>query len=156
MAGLLAFVHALSLFSWVGGLLFLFLVAVPAAGQVLADDLARAVTRQLLRGYHALGVACGLVALVSLAALATLPEGVGRVGPRLGLLVIMLGLTLADAAMLQPRIERDLAAWRAVDPGTGRQQLARLHRLERLALQTHATVLLCGLINLWLWMGGSH
>ena len=156
MRGLLAFVHALSLASWIGGLLFLFLVAVPAAGQVLTDDLARAVTRQLLRGYHALGVACGLVALVSLAALATLPESGARVGPRAGLLVTMLVLTLAGGATLQPRIERELGALRAADPAAGRQRLARLQRLERLALQTDATVLLCGLMNLWLWLGGSH
>lgn len=155
MSGMLAYLHALSLVGWVGGLLFLFLVAVPAAGQVLADDLAGAMTRQLLRGYHALGVACGLVALVSLAALAALPDGAARVGPRAGLLVTMLGLTLVGGTALQPRIERELTALRGADPAAGRQRLARVQRLERLALQTHATVLLCGLMNLWLWMGGS-
>ena len=148
MSALLAYLHALCLMGWVGGLLFLFLVAVPATGQVLADDLASAVTRQMLRGYHALGVACGLVALVSLAALATLPEGLARAGPRAALLVTMLGLTLAGGAALQPRIERVAAALRGADSAAGRRRLARL---ERLALQTHATVLLCGLLNLWLW-----
>ncbi len=155
MASLLDFIHLLSLSAWVGGLLLLFLVVTPTLHQVLSDDLDRAVSQRVQAAFRPVALACGLGALVSLLALAGLHGREGWLEWRLALLAAMLALTFYAAWVLQPRIDRMLHATPDFDPREGSSpRSGRLLRLQRQAWQTDGTVLLLGLIALWLSAGG--
>jgi uncharacterized membrane protein len=152
---LFGFIHLLSLSAWVGGLLLLFLIVNPAICQVLSDDLAHVVSQRLQAAFSSLAVACGLGALASLMALAAFRGQDAWLGVRVALLAAMLALTLYGTWVLQPRIAKILHARANFDPrGDAHPQNRALLRLQKQAWQTDGTVLLLGLITLWLSVGG--
>ena len=155
MATLLDFIHLLSLGVWVGGLLLLFLVVTPTIFQVLSDDLARTLALHVQRSFSSVALTCALGALGSLLGQAALQGGEAWLGVRLGLLAAMLGLTLYGTWVLQPQMDKMLHAAAEFDPREETDpQTRRLIRTQKLAWQSEGTVLLLGLIALWLSVGG--
>ena len=148
------FTHFLSLSIWIGSLLFLLSVVMPALAGMLADELADAVSRQLLRAYHAIAGACAFGAVGSLLLLARV-SSVPHAVPRLSLLLVMSMMTGVVGWIVQPRIDALRQAMPDYDPqGSVTEQAQRLARLQRTAVQVDGLVLLLGLLNLWLSLGG--
>ncbi|MFQ5719139.1 MAG: DUF4149 domain-containing protein [Acidobacteriota bacterium] len=156
MEPVLQFTHFLSLCIWTGSLIFLLWAVLPVLRDVLSDDLARLVTRHVLRAYYLLAGTCAVIAVLSLMGLIR-GRPVHLAGVRLAILLGMSVLTAVAGWVLQPRIE---ALFQALRDGGSHERsassLAQLTRLDRLALQINSLVLLLGLLTVWLSIGGPH
>lgn len=154
MSSGLGFIHFLSLSVWVGGLLFLLGIVIPTLAHVLSDDLAESVGRHMMRTYYIVAGVCAVGAVGSL---------MGMVGtatvllawPRLALLLGMSILTGFDGWFVEPRIKTLRQEIPDTHPdGAVQEQASRLARLQRATIQIEGLVLLLGLLNLWLSVGG--
>jgi hypothetical protein len=138
----LRFVALLALAVWVGGLIALGGIAAPATFDVLAlrripDDrlLAGAIIGEILRRFHLVEYACGLLVPLSLIARAILGPRPRRFAMRAGLATVMLGAVLYSGLVVSPRIERiqkdaGVAPSRLAENDPRRIEFGRLHGLS--------------------------
>jgi hypothetical protein len=138
----LRFILVLSLIIWLGGIIFFSFVTAPAVfSSLLPDGLpglaARDIIRKSLHGLHLMGATCAVLFLISSAVL-------HRARQRSQLLVIlMLTLTIASQYVVTRLIEvvqydRDPAA------------IKTFNRLHSLSVSLEGTVLILGLVVVWL------
>jgi hypothetical protein len=153
---MLTFLRFLSLFSlsvWLGGILYFAFVVAPAVFGVLPTrHLAGLVVARSLTMLHTIGIAAGLVFLVSSITHYFLAAGFPNVlAPRHILVAVMLALTAGSQFVVAPRMAVLRAEMGEVDlvaPDDARRvQFNRLHRWST-ALET--AVLVLGLVVLWL------
>jgi hypothetical protein len=126
----------------VGGLVALGGIAAPAIFDVLAlrripEDrlVAGAIFGEILRRFHLVEYACGLVVFLSLTARAILGPRPRRVGMRAGLAMAMLGAVLYSGLVISPRIARiqqdaGVAPSRLAETDPRRVEFGRLHGLS--------------------------
>src|SRR4029453_3871755 len=108
----LRYAALLALVVWVGGLVALGALAAPATFDVVAARqlpdgrlLAGAIFGEILRRFHHVAYACGLVLPVSLTARAVLGPRPRRFALRIGVALVMLAAVGYSGLIVSPRIE---------------------------------------------------
>jgi hypothetical protein len=124
---------------WVGGALTLGAIAAPAIFEAAAARqtvdgrlLAGAIFGEILRRFHHVSYACGVVVLASLAARGVLGPRPHRFAVRLGVAVVMLGAALYSGFVVSPSIARlqhsvAVAPSSLPDSDPRRAEFGRLH-----------------------------
>jgi hypothetical protein len=109
----LRYAGLLALTLWLGGLIVMGAIAAPSIFDTLAarhvlDDrvVAGAIFGELLRRFHLLAYACGLVLLVSLFARGVLGPRPRRFAVRLGIALLMLAATVYSGTVVASQIAR--------------------------------------------------
>jgi putative copper export protein len=147
MIAALRYAHLLALAVWIGSVVFLSFVAAPALFGALPREMAGRATAAIFPPYHALGAACGLVAiLTALLAAARAGAWTRPLAIEIGMLVLMTGLTLCNRQTILPRAQAARAALAgpagSPEPEAARARFAALHRIS---VALNGAVLLLGL-----------
>jgi hypothetical protein len=160
----LRYAYLLALVLWLGGMVVLGWLAAPAVFGVLqassgvaGRELAGAVFGDILRRFHPLAYACGVVMLAALSAMAALGPRPARFGLRVAIVAIMLAIALVSGLGISRRIDTlrrqiggPVAALDAADPR--RVEFGRLHGLSTLLLLVNVA----GGLTLLYWEARAH
>ncbi len=145
MIAILQWLHLLALATWLGETVFLSFVVAPTIFRTFPTDEAGRVMSALFPNYYRLGYGCGLVLLVSAAALWRLVDGGAlRWGVTAGLAAAMLVACLYAGVVIQPRVLELRAELHRTDVPTSAK--AEFDQLHRRAVQLNGAVLLGNLM----------
>ena len=140
-----AIIHHLAVSCWFGGAALFTFVLTPALFAAYSRDIAGNIVGLLFPGYFQWGLACGVVALISL----LLPRGPKRRLPML-LIGCMLAVTAVQAFVIEPKaavLKQEIPSFATTSPDHPlRRQFRRLHGVSaaaNLAVILGGAVLVC-------------
>lgn len=135
----------LALGIWIGSIVFFSFVVAPVLFRVLSPPDAGKVVRAVFPVYYLIGIACGVVAVLTLLMLSRQTGWPPVVLVQVGLLLVMVVINLYARQSLMPRINA------ARDAGEAQQE--RFDRLHRQSVILNGIVLVLGLIVMALVAG---
>jgi uncharacterized membrane protein len=150
MTNILRFVQFLALGTWLGSIIYFSFAVAPALfGALSSRDQAGAVVGIALGRLHHLGVIAGILYLVAAIGLARSPKALAQ--PAALAVMVMLLLTVVSQHHVIPRMAQLRAQMVSVDATPPENPLrAEFDRLHKISVRLEGSVLLLGLIALFL------